>query len=214
MSASVVNGIDVTEYVWLVHYLAKRYRWAVENGACDYDDLYQVGMIGLMKAAELYDPSRGVEFATYARWRVLQKLGIETTGMGRAVAIPRLLAQQQREGIRDKTPLRGIPLDAPLFNGADGWQTTGKDMLVAVGNPEQDILDRDEVESRRRTAERLLGLLPERDADILRRRMKNETLEAIGAVYGICRERVRQIEARCLRTCRHSAQAREYREAM
>ena len=55
----------------LVHWQAKRFAWC---GAA-YDDLVQEGMLGLLIAAQKFDPTRGVKFSTYATWWVRQRIG-------------------------------------------------------------------------------------------------------------------------------------------
>jgi len=61
----------IEEHKGLVHWQAHRYAW---SGAA-HDDLVQEGILGLMRAAELFDESRGVKFSTYATWWVRQKIG-------------------------------------------------------------------------------------------------------------------------------------------
>ncbi|MCT4593158.1 MAG: sigma-70 family RNA polymerase sigma factor [Anaeromicrobium sp.] len=55
----------VTENMGLVHMVCQKYRQSI-NGIIDYEDLAGVGTEGLIKAAQIYDPSRGVKFSTVA----------------------------------------------------------------------------------------------------------------------------------------------------
>lgn len=61
------------QHIPLVHRLARQL-CGFTNGALDYDDLAQEGMIGLIKAADRFDPSRGVQFITYAYLAVRRHL--------------------------------------------------------------------------------------------------------------------------------------------
>ncbi len=66
-----MNKIDlVTSNQGLVHWMAKKYLWT----GVPYDDLVQEGNVGLMIAAERFDPDRGFKFSTYATWWVRQKI--------------------------------------------------------------------------------------------------------------------------------------------
>ena len=54
----------------------------------DFDDLFQEAMIGLMRAAELFDPSRGLRFGTYARWYLVLKV-FRALGNCNVIRVPR-----------------------------------------------------------------------------------------------------------------------------
>tara|TARA_Y100000034_G_scaffold107653_1_gene137367 strand:- start:1769 stop:2164 length:396 start_codon:yes stop_codon:yes gene_type:complete len=58
----------ITDNQGLVHWQARRYIWS----GIPYEDLVQEGNLGLMKAAERFDPERGAKFSTYATWWVRQ----------------------------------------------------------------------------------------------------------------------------------------------
>jgi RNA polymerase primary sigma factor len=68
----------------LVLSVAGRFR----NSSLDYDDLIQEGILGLLKAAERYDPSRGTRFGTLAVWWIRQSIGRAVANTGRAVRLP------------------------------------------------------------------------------------------------------------------------------
>lgn len=68
----------------LVVSVAGRFR----NTGLETDDLIQEGMLGLLKAAEKYDPRRGTRFGTLAVWWIRQSIGRAVANTGRAVRLP------------------------------------------------------------------------------------------------------------------------------
>lgn len=56
----------ITDNLRLVHKMAHMYDRRVTDNALDYDDLYGEGCLGLIKASEMFDPSKGVRFSTFA----------------------------------------------------------------------------------------------------------------------------------------------------
>ena len=152
------------------------------------DDLMQEGMIGLLNAAEKYDPSRGTAFSTYATWWI-------------RVNITRYL-REQRGPVKAPLTVPGkrldpfpmaLSLDAPL--GADD-ETTHIDRLVDDADLEADALRADlsvQVQELISATKRLSPLA----RYIIGHRLSSdepETLEEIGSAHGLSRERVRQVE--------------------
>jgi RNA polymerase primary sigma factor len=215
----------MTANVRLVMTLARRYR----HPTLSYLDLVQEGALGLMRAVEKYEPSRGIKFSTYAVWWIWQQISRAADCQGAMIRTPVHWNQFRRKLGRvpsspDATPdaaqlaathgvspervaamsqaFQCLSLAAPL---ADGDERTLGDLLPAdpADNPEGALLEND-------LGERLavaVGELPEREAQILRLRFglnghRAYTLEEIGARFGVSRERVRQLEARALRRMR------------
>ena len=58
--------IDVADHTKLAHLLAHKFKIAANNLHIDYDDLYQVALIGIWKATKKFDPAKGFTFATFA----------------------------------------------------------------------------------------------------------------------------------------------------
>ena len=98
----------------LVLSVAGRFR----NASLDYDDLIQEGVMGLLKAADRYDPNRGTRFGTLAVWWIRQSIGRAIANTGRVIRLPvnrgwkvgqlrRLAAQMSQQG-GDEPPLEDV----------------------------------------------------------------------------------------------------------
>ena len=201
-------------------------------------DLVSVGVLGLMRATELYDPAVGCRFSTYATWWVRQAMSREVANNGRTVRLPVHVIQDIRDygkarracelstlfrpsdvsklerhlgWTREKVlrvaqlaQSRELSLDEPIQVGDD--KSAGQ-MLELVADwrmtPDESLL----VEDARETVAALVDTLDnERLRDIVRRRFglgadgKVETLEEISHDYDVTRERIRQLEAKALKT--------------
>lgn len=203
----------------LIHSVAQR---RVGQGL-EYDDLVAHGIPGLVRAIELFDPTLGHKFSTYAMHWIRQSIGRAIDNEGRIIRLPvhicesirQVKAAQERLVVDGKMPSWEtlsrecqIPIEkvkeflqlAPAVVSLD--KPVGNDG-VTIG----DLLDRPvheaNVEVYGLTADDLTGLLDDltvREGDVLRRRHgllpydEEHTLDEIGVVYGVTRERIRQIE--------------------
>lgn len=216
----------------LVHATCRAYT----GQGLDYEDLVQSALPGLLRAVELFDPSAGFKFSTYAMHWIRQAVTRAIANEGRAVRLPvymwelvrRVVAtrEQMLQAGRRPSPriiaeqldmnlekviecLRLAPgvvsLDTPL--GDD--QFTLGDLVDAQADVAEHIevngLFPDDIE-------RLLEALTEREADVVRRRYglgphgESQRLEDIGTLYGVTRERIRQVEAKAMKKIRQALQ--------
>ncbi|MCX4452206.1 sigma-70 family RNA polymerase sigma factor [Streptomyces sp. NBC_01728] len=206
----------------LVHKMVPRY---LDQGL-DYDDLFQHGALGLMRAARKFDPAKGFKFSTYATWWVRQSISRGIADEGAVIRIPVHMHEQVRKvALAERTlAIQGRPAgvaDVAVYCDMTmqkveearklSRRTDSLDRVIGDGvtlgdfigwtNPlppvEKGVLDA-----------MLLGqvmsvvdTLSEREAHILVRRLgldgdEPSTLDELGKQIGRTRERVRQIESK------------------
>lgn len=195
------------------------------------EDVVQEGNIGLLRAAKKFDPERDVRLVTYAAYWIrasireyvvrayrIVRLGT-TKGERRALRAFRTTSISDVEGLAEVSGLsierveRLLPLLSRRETSLDEAGPAGEPSptmakLVATDpSPEQASMDRQGAARSRVAIDDALSTLSEREQFIIRQRMMTEdpiTLQALGNVLNISKERVRQLEerARCkLRLC-------------
>lgn len=195
-------------------------------------DLVQDGVLGLMRAIDMFDPDRGFRFSTYAVWWIRHSMGRALADRSRTIRVPVHLSTLQTKLRKEKPRLKqelgreptavelakvcGVTTERIAL--AQKAFTTSVVSLEQPRDPEQDPLqvpDEDDVGETlefRLAAEALdeeLGSLDRMEADVVRKRFGLErpapmTLQEIGKEYALSRERIRQIELRALNKLRAS----------
>ena len=212
----------------LVISIAKRYT----NRGMNFLDLIQEGNMGLIKAVDKFEYRRGFKFSTYATWWIKQVIVRAINDHARSVRIPTHIIEvvnKINRTSRDLTKILGreptiqelstklslpiekikkikkllqdpISLEQPF---GDSDNSVGEFVKGSFNSPIKVAEDND----LKTITSTSLSMLTPREERILRQRFGincvGYTLEEIGKMYGVTRERVRQIEAKALRKIKH-----------
>ena len=176
----------VTENMGYVVTLARQYK----SDILSTDDLVNEGSIGLVKAAERFDPSRGKPFVTFAAPYI--RRSIET-------AIQRLNTTPDVRSTDESLP-RGSRNNYTLLNVLEDGSAPQADALLEENTLTEDLL-------------RVIGVLNEREQRVVNLYYGNgyerQTMAEIGEVMGLKRERVRQIRDLAVRKLRKAARRQQ-----
>lgn len=210
----------------LVPWLAYRYR----RRGLPIEDLIQEGNIGLMRAVEKFDSTKGSRFGSYAVWWIRQAMLRAIEDQSRLIRVPVHIGEfvRKTERIRQRVKA-GLGRNATVEEiAAELDVSPGKirNVLAIPGPPFPAVSKTRADESiplpdcrhnlatlRSLTSEMLLTL-PARTERVLRLRfgmggVEEHTLEEVGEKFDVTRERIRQIEAKGLRKLRHPSRSRK-----
>ena len=219
------RNLFISTNLKLVVHFAKRYR----NRGLPLSDLIQEGNLGLMRAVPKFNHKKGQRFGTYASWWIKQAIRRAIVNQGKVVRLPAhvnerldklrktrkcLALKSDNPSIEKVAKVAGVPVrlakEAIEIQKGLTHIISLEERLGESDSPFSSILPggsnvgyKAEMEDFMMQIRFLLRKIPRREAEIVYLRvMRDMHLEEVGRIYGISRERVRQVQNRAFRRLR------------
>ena len=200
--------------------IAKKYR----NNGLSFSDLISEGNIGLMLAADKFDPSKGFRFISYAVWWIKQTILKAISEKSKVIRLPvnrinelsRIESEREKKGGSVEEIATSMNIDTPTLNAMinvsqkplsfdepikKGEETVVGELLKDEihPSPETDVLN----QSLKEEVQMMLSTLSNREAEILKYRFglageEPHSLLEVGMEFNLTKERIRQIEKKSI----------------
>lgn len=198
--------------------IAKSY----QNQGMDFMDIISEGNIGLIKAAERFDPTSGVKFISYAVWWVRQSIMASLNDNSRTIRLPSNIIQdaqkQRKEELLDNHNLiinqddDQSSSNLPYCVGLNSEINEDGDQLIDIipnqnaDNPENSL---NSIEEIKKKVSLMLSVLDDREKTIIERYYGltgiESNLEDLGEEFGCTKERIRQLRDKAIKKLRNES---------
>jgi RNA polymerase primary sigma factor len=186
------------------------------NQGMDIMDLISEGNIGLMKAAERFDPYCGLRFISYAVWWIRQTIKSSLNENSRTIRIPANLIQERRKNMKINESLQGLNDDTlnnlPYCINLDNTINDDGDTLLDI-IPNKNISSPDEIHDSpdeiRKKINQMLSILDNREKIIIEKTYGlagvESNLDELGDEFNCTKERIRQIKDKSIKKLRNES---------
>jgi RNA polymerase primary sigma factor len=196
-----------------------------QNQGMDIMDLISEGNIGLIKAAERFDPTCGLKFISYAVWWVKQSIMASLNENARTIRIPSNLVQEAQKAKKDETikdedsffinnPEETQPISANLPYCVGLYNTIneeGDQLIDLIPNKNAEMPDAilNSPEEIKKKVSAMLSVLDDREKTIIEKYYGlsgiESNLEDLGEEFGCTKERIRQLRDKAIKKLRNES---------
>jgi len=182
-------------------------------------DLFQEGILGLHKAVFRYDAERKIRFSTYATYWIRQSIRKSLIDKSRLIRVPQAIQEELRKAEPKLRPgeaerIRRLMSETVLFSAGESDDSDDRFSFEVKDSSPPEVTEGFHTRTIPSAVGHALGRLNTRERDVVQRRFglggaRPQTLEEIGSLLNLSRERIRQIEREALDRMRRHDDLRE-----